>query len=162
MSNECLIAEFSDRSSLQIALDVLHKADYDPGSYSFVTSASEVDDTVLADAKQRNTASPPSEKTMGASTLAGGMLGTVLGTTTMIGPMLVAGPLAGMAAGAAGGSLLSAVESWGIRKNVGALYEARVEDGASLIIVNGDELGLAEAERMLKTCDPVTLERFKK
>lgn len=162
MSNECLIAEFSDRSSLKTALDILHKADYDHDTYSLVTSASEVDDTVLAGAKDTTQTSPPAEKTTGTSTLAGGTLGAVLGTATMIGPMLVAGPLAGMAAGAAGGGLLASIESWGVRKNVGHQYEDRVAGGASLIIVNGDELKLAEAERVLKTCGPTSLERFKK
>ncbi|WP_068264963.1 DUF1269 domain-containing protein [Rubripirellula obstinata] len=160
MSNECLIAEFTDPSSLETALEVLHRADYERDSYSVVTSANQVDDTVLADAKDKTPASPPAEKTMGASTLVGGTLGGVLGTSTMIGPMLVAGPLAGMAAGAAGGSLLAAVESWGVRKDVGDQYENRVAGGASLIIVNGDEMKLSNAERMLQTCDPESLERF--
>lgn len=163
MSNECLIAEFEDRSSLETALEVLDKTHFDSDTYSVVTSSSDVDDSVLAAAKDiAANASPPADKTVGASTLAGGTLGAVLGTATMIGPMLVAGPLAGMAAGAAGGSLLSAVESWGVRKDVGGQYEDRVASGASLIIVGGEELKLAEAEKILKTCGPASLERFEK
>lgn len=161
MSKECLIAEFESRSSLQTALAVLRKAHFDPDAYSVVTSAGEVDDTMLADANQTNAASPPADKTVGASALAGGTLGTVLGTATMIGPMLVAGPLAGMAAGAAGGSLLASVESWGVQEDATGRYENRVASGASLIIVGDKELKVAEAERLLKTCDPASLERFK-
>lgn len=160
MSNECLIAEFPDRESLSTALQVLRKADFGDDDFSLVTQSDEVDQTKLDAAIDTTPASPPTGKTMEASTLAGGTLGAVLGTATMMGPMLVAGPIAGMAAGVFGGSLLSAVESWGVKHDVAEDYEKKVSAGSSLIVVNGNDLKLAEAERVLKTCGPASLEKF--
>lgn len=161
MSNDCLIAEFNDHPSLEIAMEVFSQGNYDTDMISIVTSAAEVDDTVLTNAKNPNPMSPPVEKTTGVSAFAGATLGTLLGTATMVGPMLIAGPLAGLAVGAVGGGLLSAVESWGVESDVGQRYQDRVAGGSSLMIVKGDAVKLAEAERMLQTCDPASLRRFK-
>lgn len=161
MSTQCLIAEFSDRQSLETAIEVLDQAHYTNDNVSVVTQADEVQDTLVDDAKDMTPASPPGEKTTAASTLAGGTLGAVLGTATMMGPMLVAGPIVGMAAGAVGGGVLSAVESFGVRHDVGQQYESKVARGSRLVIVTGDELRVNEAERMLQTCGPESLETFK-
>lgn len=161
MSTECLIAEFSNRESFETAIEVLDQAHYTGDSVSTVTHADQVENTLVDNAKDTTPVSPPGEKTTAASTLAGGTLGAVLGTATMMGPMLVAGPLAGMAIGAAGGSVLSSVESFGVRHDVGQRYEAKVENGSRLVIVTGDELKVNEAERVLKTCGPKSLETFK-
>ncbi len=160
MSTHCVIAEFTDRRSTEIAIEVLNKSHYTDDCVSVVTQANDVEDTFADEAKGKAPASPPGEKTTAASTLAGGTLGAVLGTATMMGPMLVAGPLIGMAAGAVGGSLLSAVEGFGVRQDVGRRYEDKVAGGSCLIIVTGDQLKVSEAERILKTCGPESLESF--
>ncbi|SRR6056297_3591661 len=161
MTQECLIAEFADRSSFETAIEVLRKGNFRQDDFSVVTTAEDVDDAVAPSAKTTTDDSPPAEETTGTSILVGGTLGGVLGTATMIGPLLLAGPIVGMAAGAVGGGLLSAVQSWGVRHDVALDYEQRVADGSRLIIVNGDELKVSEAERMMKTCDPTSLNRFK-
>lgn len=161
MSHECVIAEFSDRSSLKTAIEILKKADFESGDYSVVTKASDVNETSLHTAEDTAPSAPPAEQTMGASTLMGGTLGAVLGTATMIGPMLVAGPLAGMAVGAVGGSFLSAVENWGVNHGVGEDYERKVEAGSCLIVIGGDDLKTSKAERLLMTAGPSSLKKFK-
>lgn len=161
MSDECLIAEFRDQQSFHNALEVLEKSDYPTDQISVITSADEVEGSRADDAVDTSTSSPPTEKTTAASTVTGGTLGAVLGTATMVGPMLIAGPIIGMAAGAVGGSLLSTVESWGVQKDVGDQYEARVRKGAKLILLSGDSVRLDRGQRMLKTCGPASMDRFK-
>jgi len=160
MSDQCLIAEFSDRSSFETALDVLDKAHYTDEHVSVVTRADEVEHTLAGAATDTPPESPPGGKTTAATTLAGGTLGAFLGTATMMGPMLVAGPILGMAAGAFGGILLSNVESFGVKRNVGRQYETKVAHGSCLVIVTGDDFEINDAARVLKTCGPVSLERF--
>lgn len=160
MSKRCLIAAFSDRESFATALEVLETGDFTEDSVSLVTRPEDVSQTEAAAAEDRTPASPPDEKTTAASTLAGGALGALVATPTMIGPFIVAGPLLGMAAGAVGGGLLSSVESWGVRHDVGQQYEQRLERGERLIIITDEQTRLDQAERLLKTCDHVSIERY--
>ncbi|MFG0288192.1 MAG: DUF1269 domain-containing protein [Rhodopirellula sp. JB044] len=159
MSNECLVAEFSNAESLNLALEVLEKAGYSRDQVSIVSTPDQVERYVPHDSGS-NVDAPPAEKTTGASTLAGGAVGAILGAGTMIGPLLVAGPIVGMAVGAAGGGLLSAVGSLSISKDDASRYERNVATGASLVVVMDDSIKLNDAERGLKTCDPVSLERY--
>ncbi len=160
MSQECLIAEFSDAASFQTALQVLEKSHYAKGDISIVTKAEEVPNSAIDDSEDTTPDSPPTGKTTGATTLAGGTLGAMLGTATLIGPLMVAGPILGMAVGAVGGSALSAIESWGVRNDIGKQYEERVRRGSRLIILTGDDVELTEGEQMLKTCGPQPMERY--
>ena len=161
MSNHCLIAEFSDRESFATALEVLERSDIPADSISLVTHADELPDTEASDVVDAHAASPPGEKTTAATTLAGGALGGALGTATLMGPLLVAGPIFGMAAGAVGGSLLSAVDSFGVDYEHGRRYESKVEQGSCLVIVTGDDIQLRNAQRVLQTCGPASLEEFR-
>ncbi|TWT49324.1 hypothetical protein Pla22_45180 [Rubripirellula amarantea] len=160
MSQECLIAEFSDTTSFHTALEALEKSKFTKDDISIVTNADELSDSAIGDSKDPKSASPPTGKTTGAATLAGGTVGAMLGTATMMGPLLVAGPLIGMAAGAAGGSVLAAIESWGVRSDVGEQFEHRVRSGSRLILLTGSDVDLSEGEQILKTCGPKALERF--
>ncbi|SMP66993.1 Protein of unknown function [Neorhodopirellula lusitana] len=160
MSSECLIAEFSDYSSFQTALQVLEKSNYTDQHVSVVTQSEEVAGSTIDDRQGANSVSPPSGKTTGAATLAGGTLGAMLGSATLMGPLIVAGPLLGMAAGAAGGSVLSSIDSWGVDGDTGEQFAERVRKGSRLIILTGNDARLSEGERLLQTCDPKSLERF--
>ncbi|QDT07038.1 hypothetical protein K227x_54630 [Rubripirellula lacrimiformis] len=160
MPQECLIAEFTDVTSFRTALEVLEKSQFSERDVSLVTKSDQVSESVIGDTKDTKPASPPAGKTTGAATIAGGTLGAMLGTATLMGPMLVAGPLIGMAAGAAGGSVLSAIESWGVHRDVGKGYEERVRNGSQLIVLTGKDIDLSEGEQLLKTCGPKSLERF--
>ncbi|MGB7327329.1 MAG: DUF1269 domain-containing protein [Rubripirellula sp.] len=160
METQCLIAEFKNEQDFRTAIEVLEKAHFSPDEVSTVTHSDNESLIELNQVTDEELASPPAEKTTATTTLVGGTLGAALGTMTLIGPMLVAGPLLGMAAGAVGGSMLSAVESWGVDHGVAQDYESKVRDGALLIIVTGDQNRLAIANRILKTTGPGSLETY--
>ncbi len=157
---QCLIAEFPGRDTLETAIEVLDKSGYTTECVSIVTRASDIDQSPLGGVDEHPGDTLPAEKTTAATTLAGGTLGAILGTATMVGPMLVAGPILGMAAGAIGGSVISAVETYGVKKDIGQQYADRIHDGSALVIVTGDDAKLGEAQRLLKTCGPTSMERF--
>jgi uncharacterized membrane protein len=108
----------------------------------------------LKDAEDREPGGPPKGKTVGISTVAGGVLGGVLGTMSAVGPLLVAGPLVGLIAGAAGGGILASIQDWGVDPEVVENYEQAVRDGADLIVVSGDEERIRHAANSLKTTRP--------
>lgn len=160
MKPNCLIAEFENKDDFRTAIEVLEKAHFSPDEVSTVTHADDKNLSELEIAKDKTPASPPAETTTAATTLAGGTLGAALGTMTLMGPMLVAGPIVGMAAGAVGGGMLSAVESWGVDRQIAESYESKVRSGSLLVIVTGDETRLDEAWRSLKTTGPASLETY--
>ncbi|MEZ6091356.1 MAG: DUF1269 domain-containing protein [Pirellulaceae bacterium] len=160
MYGKCLVAEFNNRDELLTALRVLEMAGFTDGEVSTITRSEDVSDSSIPDSSPHMGSSPPNEKSVAASTLAGGALGAILGTTTMLGPFMIAGPILGMAAGAAGGGALTAAAEIGINREVGTDYEQRVRDGSLLLIVTGTSAQVDEAEKSLKTCGPKSLERF--
>ncbi|GAA4453628.1 DUF1269 domain-containing protein [Novipirellula rosea] len=162
MSEKCLIAEFRNTEKFRTAIEVLETGDFTMDEVSIVTHAEDKNLAELRQVTEADENALSSEKTTAASTLAGGTLGAALGTMTMMGPMLVAGPIFGMAAGAVGGSLLSAINRWGVEHDVAAQYEAKVRDGSVLIIVTGDAIRVDEAAAMLRTVPPTSLEQFDK
>jgi uncharacterized membrane protein len=160
MDNSCLIAEFRNTEDFRTAVAVLEKAKFSPSEVSTIIHADDESIPALNAVTDSSSESPPTEKTVAATTLAGGTLGAALGTMTLMGPMLVAGPIFGMAAGAVGGSVLSAIKSGGFNHGVAEDYETKVRDGAMLIIVTGDKTRLSEARQALKTVGPASLETF--
>ena len=160
MSQQCLVAEYSNREKLAVAVEALQKDGYTPDDFSVITAAEHPHEVASDNAGSDMASSPPAEKTTGAATLAGGAIGALLAATTMIGPFLVAGPIAGMAAGAVGGGLLASVKTWGLDDKASANYESNLNAGSSLIVIDGDKAKLNTAAQTLKTCDPVSVERY--
>ncbi|KLU06014.1 hypothetical protein RISK_001865 [Rhodopirellula islandica] len=160
MSHQCLVAEYSSREKLAIAVEALQKDGYQAADFSVITAADQRHDVVSGSGSSDRASSPPPEKTTGAATLAGGAIGALLAAPTMIGPFLVAGPIAGMAAGAVGGGLLASVKRWGLDEKSSANYESNLNAGSSLIVIEGDQAKLNTAAQTLQTCDPVSMERY--
>jgi len=155
-----LIAQFDSLDELKTALQVLDTDDFTAEEVSIVTTVADLQQNELQGIETSAEDSPPSTQTVAVSTIAGGTLGAALGTMTMVGPLLVAGPLAGMVAGAVGGGILNAINRWGVREDLAAHYENAIRDGGALLIVLGDEIRLDDAERLLKTIAPESMERF--
>ncbi|MCS7469753.1 DUF1269 domain-containing protein [Stieleria sp. ICT_E10.1] len=162
MSQNCLIAEFNSERDFRTAIEVLDKAHFTADEVSIVKHADDEGLSELNAAEDTTPASPSSETTATGATLAGGTLGAALGSMTLMGPLIVAGPIFGIAAGAVGGGLLGAVESWGVDDRVAESYQTKVRNGARLLIVTGDDIRLADAESMLKTTGPTSLETFQR
>lgn len=94
---------------------------------------------------------------VGAAITAG--LAIPLSALTMITPFIIAGPLAAGLLGGVGGAMLSLGVSGDEDKTRD--YRKKVEDGAILVIVRGDEYMVYEAESGLKTTRYVAVERFR-
>ena len=169
MSERCLIAEFSSRDDARLALEVLEKADFDAQQVSTVYRKEDhaIDD--LAEqgegqeapvSSEKETSEAPSGKSTGMGALLGGAVAGPLAVATMVGPFMLAGPIAGMAAGAVVGGVLGGADRWGVTEEISEKYRRRVEEGAVLIIVNGDRITLDKAERSLRTTSVQNIERL--
>lgn len=159
-SNQCLIAEYESLSAAAVGLRVLETADFTDQTVSVVTRAHDESLAEIDRLRSRESDSPATTKSTGVGGLVGGALGAALGTMTMVGPLIVAGPLLGLAAGAGTGAALSQTERWGVDHDVIHRYEDRVAAGSVLVLVTDEPLRVGEAERLLKTTDPQSLDRF--
>lgn len=95
----------------------------------------------------------------------GGLFGLLVGAAFVwvpgFGPLIVAGPFAaallggleGVMAGAAGGGLLGALFGWGVSKEHILKYEEVVKGGNYLVIVNGDEAQINQANSILQSIE---------
>jgi len=161
-ANQCLLAEYESFSNAKVGLQVLETADFTSDTVSIVTRADDPALGGLDETADRTTDSPPSGTSTGVGSAVGGSLGAALGAMTMIGPLMVAGPLVGLAAGAGAGAALSQTERWGVDHDLIEDYEAKIAEGAVLILITGDSIRLDDAERLLKTTDVRSLNRFGK
>jgi uncharacterized membrane protein len=88
----------------------------------------------------------------------GGLFGMLLGAAFFlvpaVGPVVILGPLAGMLAGAIGGAgigaLVSALVAMGIPKEEAIKYQARIEAGEFLVVVNGTPQEVENAREILR------------
>lgn len=161
IETECLIAQFESIPRLNVALEALDKDGFEASEVSTVTSTEELHSSQAEDATDTEAESAPGDKATATTVLFGGTLGATLGAVSAVGPLLIAGPLAGLAIGALGGSLMSAMEGWGVDYDVASKYEQAVIDGAALVIVTTNPIRIAEAENLLQTIDPQSLKRYR-
>ena len=165
--NEYLVAEFHTRAGAKLALEVLERNHYTLDNVSVVMhrddpateklDESQADDAFPADQVE---ATSPDSRSVGLGMLLGGTIATPLALGTMIGPLFLVGPLVGMGVGAALGGLFSSHQR-GDAEDEAPTYEDRVKAGSILVIVTGDErVGLNEAEAVLATTNPATMERL--
>ena len=88
----------------------------------------------------------------------GGLFGMLMGAGLFLmpvtGPLLVLGPLAGLVAGAVGGAglgaLVSGLVAMGIPKDQAIKYQARLEAGEFLVVVNGTPQEVEKARQILE------------
>lgn len=164
---ECVVAEFRTRAGAKLALEVLERNHYTRENVSVVMhsddpAAEKLDDMQAGDAipADQVEATSPDGRSVGLGMLLGGMIAAPLALGTMIGPFILAGPLVGMGIGAAFGGLFSSHQR-GDTEDENLSYENRVKGGSVLVIVTQDEqIGLNEAEAVLATTNPKTMERF--
>jgi hypothetical protein len=84
----------------------------------------------------------------------GGLVGLLLGAPLLaipgVGPVLLAGPIATGMTGAIVGGFLGSMTGWGVHSDHIRDYEDLVKQGALLVVVNGDPVQLAAANRILE------------
>jgi len=164
---ECVVAEFQTRAGAKLALEVLERNQYTLDNVSVVMhrgdpAARKLDHAQAGDAisAEQIGAKSPDGRSVGLGMLLGGTIAAPLALGTMIGPFILVGPLVGMGIGAAFGGLFSSHQGRGVDDETPS-YEDRVKAGAILIVVTNDQrIGLNEAEALLATTNPTTMERF--
>jgi hypothetical protein len=164
---ECVVAEFRTRAGAKLALEVLERNHYTLENVSVVMhnddpAADRLDDLRDDDAipADQAEATAPDSRSVGLGMLLGGTVAAPLALGTMIGPFFLVGPLVGMGIGAAMGGLFSSQQR-GDSAEENPSYEDRVKAGSILVVVTQDKrIGLNEAEAVLATTNPKTMERF--
>jgi len=164
---ECIVAEFNTQAGARLALEVLERNRYTVDHVSVVSSAgglhaSAPGEAIRSDVEAEipSLAPQPEGRTVGLGMLLGGTVATPLAMGTMIGPFLLVGPLVGMGLGAAFGALLSSERSEDASEEV-ISYKDRIDAGSILIVVTEDhDIGLNEAEELLATTNPASMQRF--
>lgn len=164
---ECVVAEFRTRPDAKLALEVLTRNHYTRENVSVVMHADDPTAENLDEFRDEDgisaaqvEAKSPDGRSVGLGMLLGGAVAAPLALGTMIGPFIIAGPILGMGIGAALGGLFSSHQQ-GDTAEEEPSYEDRVKAGSILVIVTEDELiGLNEAEAVLATTNPKTMERF--
>ena len=165
MSNGCLIAEYQTNAGAKLALEVLESGDITLRNVSVVSKASDPSAEHLqqlsGDVSQERQDQASGGRSTSLGMLIGGTVAAPITAGTMIGPFMVAGPLVGMAVGAAIGSLLGSLDRGGDSGNVAADYEQRVNSGSVLVIVHdADSRTINHAMALLKTTEPISLEKY--
>jgi len=162
VEGQCLVAQYAQKDHFDMAVAILEKAGFLPSEVSFIQHESAISGTRLENAIGKDTSTPPTGNTLAATSTIGGVFGGAVGAVSAVGPLLIAGPLVGLLAGAVGGSILSAVDGWGVEHKVASHYENEARNGKRLIVVASDDtIRLDNAERVLKTSDHDSIRRFR-
>lgn len=162
----CLIAEYETKAAAKVALEVLESDGFTLDSVSVVSNADDPAAEHLQElhdesSSEESSASAPEGRSTSLGMLIGGTVAAPIAAGTMVGPFIIAGPLVGMALGAAIGGLAGSMSRWGVDDDLSADYQSRVQSGSLLVIVHDvDEMRLADANRLLKTTDPKSLEQY--
>lgn len=166
----CVVGLYRNIPKAQVALQVLGSAHFQDEEVSFVTHSDapelkELDaithvqdgrvDEGLSDEMENE--KPASRTVTGA--LAGGTLAVPLALGTALFPVFIAGPL--LAGGL--GAIVGALADGGKATDVGSLdplhLQEKIEQGAALIVVTGEEYRIDEAKGLMITCDPMWVEK---
>ena len=160
------VGVFAQRRDAEAALHELKKSGYDMNRVSVVVQDADGDKNIAGAEVQERVGDKSDEgATVGAvsgGTL-GGLTGLLVGLGTLaipgIGPIMLAGAaatalattLAGAGIGALAGSLLGGLIGLGIPEERAKVYNDRVQRGQYLVILDGTDAEIAEAEKILHT-----------
>jgi hypothetical protein len=160
------VGVFTNRRDAEAALHELKKSGFDMNRVSVVVQDADGDRDIAGAAVTERVGDKSDEgATVGAvsgGTL-GGLTGLLVGLGTLaipgIGPIMLAGAtatalattLAGAGIGALAGSLLGGLIGLGIPEERARVYNDRVQQGQYLVILDGTDAEIAEAEKILHT-----------
>lgn len=160
MQQQCIIAQFENVTKARLGLEVLAKAGFGQDQVSFVSRSDAPELAAIGKLRQEADAETDSSAGAGIGGILGGALAAPVAASTLIGPFILVGPLVGLGLGAALGGMLGGAKGWGVDPSSNESYEASVERGAVLVIVNGSEHQLREASASLKTTGPENIQNF--
>ncbi len=155
---------FSHRHDVETALHELRDSGFDMNRVSVVVQDTHGKDNIAgAEMTERVGNKADEGATVGAVSggALGGLTGLLVGLGALaipgIGPVMLAGAtattiattLAGVGIGAAAGSLLGGLVGLGIPEERAKVYNARVESGHYLVIIDGTDAEIANADRIM-------------
>jgi hypothetical protein len=139
MHPQCVIAQFESVERARLGLQVLAKAGFGEDQVSFVSRSDASELGEIGKLREDAADNTDSSASAGIGGLLGGGLAAPVAASTLIGPFMLIGPLVAAGVGAAIGGILGGAQIWGVDRNTSESYEASVERGAVLVIVNGSE-----------------------
>jgi hypothetical protein len=160
------VGVFARRRDAEEALHELKKSGFDMNRVSVVVQDADGEKNIAgAEVKERVGDKSDEGATVGAVSggALGGLTGLLVGLGTLaipgIGPIMLAGAtatalattLAGVGIGAVAGSLLGGLIGLGIPEERAKVYNDRVQRGQYLVILDGTDAEIAEAQKILHT-----------
>jgi hypothetical protein len=168
--SQCVIAEFETRETAKLALEALEVNGFTIKDVSVVINADDPaakhlkglpdEATGETDVETEATATTPDGSHIGLGVLLGGAVTAPLMMAAALGPLIVIGPLIGMGVGGVLGGLLSSATGVG-DEDFTKSYQDRVKAGSYLVIVHDDDfVRLNEANSILQTIGPASIDQF--
>ena len=155
MNDECVVGVYDSIQQAEQAVRILRRGDVPRERISLVASGLKDKPAIAAELKLGDDS--VHDWAVGAGL--GGILGLLaglgfaaipgLGVVFLLGPLAAGAGLTGAVVGADLGSFVG----WGVHEDHIRRYERQVHEGKVLVIVNGDPLAIAHAERILKETD---------
>jgi hypothetical protein len=137
MNQQCVVGVMESLGDARAVLERLEQAGFTEDQVSLVTSNVEKqleDEEML---EYGDTTGAKAAKGAGIGGLVGFLLGTPILMIPGVGPLLIAGPLAMGVTGGIVGGFLGSMVGWGIEPDNLEKYEAKVREGAVLVVVEG-------------------------
>ncbi len=164
MHAACLVAEFVSMEKVHVALEVLRLDHFASDAVSVAWRGHEdaikqTEDHEETDENPHGAAHDAEAGELLGETL-GGAVATYLSISNAKIPVMVAGPLSELIRDAIADSLIDEAKQWGIHERAAMRFIQRIADNAILVIVTSTPYRLDEANAVLKTCGPESLERF--
>lgn len=155
MAEECVVAIYDTVQSAEEAVHTLDRSDLPTEQASLVTSGLKDRPELVEELKMGDDS--VHDAAIGAGL--GGVLGllTGLAVAAMVAPVgvvFVVGAMAGMLS-ATTGAFLGSIAGWGVHHEHIRHYEQLVKDGKVLVVVHGNPLDLAKADRILQETDAI-------
>ena len=157
MAEECVVAVYGTPKAASDAVHILHRADFPAEQITMVATdvlsqANVTDDLTMGDDSIRDAA-------IGAGL--GGVLGVLAGVSAMaisgLGMVFLIGPVGGGIVGALTGGLLGGLAGWGVHEAQIGHYQQCLKQDQLLVIVEGDPLEVARADRILQETELIEL-----
>lgn len=153
MSEECVVAVYDTLEKAEEAVYVLDRADLPTEQASLVTSGLRDRPELVEELKMGDDS--VHDAAIGAGL--GGVVGVLTGLTVaaMVAPagvVFIVGAMAGMLS-AVTGAFLGSLAGWGVHHESIRRYEQLIKNGKMLVIVHGNPLDLAKADRVLQETD---------
>jgi hypothetical protein len=157
MTDSCVVCVYGSLGEAQSAIHILHRANFPRGLILLVGSEPGRRREAFADLSMGDDSVRDAALGAGVGGVLGALAGVSWAALSEAAILLVGGPIVGSLAGALFGALLGSLSGWGVHTSRIAHYEKLLASGKTLVIVEGDPLQVARADRILQETGPIEL-----